>query len=148
MDSKIITLSQYRFEKAKEDLQAAVVNLDNGLIKASINRSYYAIFHAIRSVNALDKVDSKKHSGVIAHFNQFFIHTGKFAKEVYSIITSAYKIREKSDYDDFYIAAKDDAQEQLDNAKRFLEINNEQNNFKEDTSNSIDFIDTSFVICI
>lgn len=148
MDSKIITLSQYRFEKAKEGLQAAVVNLDNGLIKASINRSYYAIFHAIRSVNALDKFDSKKHSGVIAHFNQFFIHTGKFAKEVYSIITSAYKIREKSDYDDFYIAAKDDAQEQLDNAKRFLEINNEQNNFKEDTSNSIDFIDTSFVICI
>jgi uncharacterized protein (UPF0332 family) len=122
MDSKIITLSQYRFEKAKEDLQAAIVNLDNGLIKASINRSYYAIFHAIRSVNALDEFDSKKHSGVIAHFNQFFIHTGKFEKEVYSIITSAYKIREKSDYDDFYIAAKDDAQEQLENAKKFLGI--------------------------
>lgn len=122
MDSKIITLSQYRFEKGKEDLLSATVNLDNGLIKASINRSYYAIFHAIRSVNALDEFDSKKHSGVIAHFNQFFIHTEKFQKEVYSIITSAYKIREKSDYDDFYIAAKDDAQEQLENAKKFLGI--------------------------
>lgn len=120
MDSKIKTLSQYRFEKAKEDLQAATVNLDNELIKASINRSYYAIFHAIRSVNALDKFDSKKHSGVIEHFNQFFIHAGKFEKEVYSIITSAYMIREKSDYDDFYIAAKDEAQEQLENAKKFV----------------------------
>ena len=82
MDIKIITLSQYRFEKAREDLEAATVNLNNGLIKASINRSYYAIFHAIRSVNALDEFDSKKHSGVIAHFNQFFIHAGKFEKEI------------------------------------------------------------------
>lgn len=38
------------------------------------------------------------------------------------MITSAYRIREKSDYDDFYVAAKDDAQEQLENAKRFLGI--------------------------
>jgi hypothetical protein len=29
MDNEIITFSQYRFEKAKEDLQAATVNLDN-----------------------------------------------------------------------------------------------------------------------
>ncbi len=80
MDSKIKTLSQYRFEKAKEDLEAATVNLDNGFIKASINRSYYAIFHSIRSVNALDEFDSKKHSGVIAYFNQYYIHSGKFEK--------------------------------------------------------------------
>ncbi len=81
MEDKIQTLTKYRFEKAREDL------------KASINRSYYAIFHAIRAVNAIDEFDSKKHSGVIAHFNQFFIHTGKFEKEIYSIIISAYKIR-------------------------------------------------------
>jgi len=43
-------------------------------------------------------------------------------KETYNMITSAYRIREKSDYDDFYVAAKDDAQEQLENAKRFLGI--------------------------
>ncbi|MCX7695713.1 MAG: HEPN domain-containing protein [Caloramator sp.] len=110
----------YRLEKAKEDLKSAKVNLDNGLFKASINRSYYSIFHAIRAVNSLDEFDSKKHSGVIAHFNQYFIHTGKFDKEIYSIITSAYKIREKSDYDDFYIAPKEDAEEQLKNAEIFI----------------------------
>ncbi len=76
MKNRII-LSKYRFEKAKEDLLSAKINLDNGLIKASINRSYYAIYHSIRSVNALDGFDSKKHSGVIAYFNQHYIHTGK-----------------------------------------------------------------------
>lgn len=57
---------------------------------------------------------------IIQYFNQYFIHTGKFDKEIYSIITSAYKIREKSDYDDFYIAPKEDAEEQLKNAELFI----------------------------
>ena len=43
------TLCRYRLERAKEDLQAAHVNHDSGLFKAAINRSYYAIFHSIRS---------------------------------------------------------------------------------------------------
>jgi len=122
MNNKIITLSKYRLEKAKEDLTASRINLENGLIKASINRSYYAIFHSIRAVNALDEFDSKKHSGVIAHFNQFFIHAGDFEKEIYALITSAYKLGEKSDYDDFYIASKEDAKEQLKNAEKFIKV--------------------------
>ena len=46
------------------------------------NRSYYAIFHAIRSVNALDGFDSSKHSGVISHFNQEYVKTGMFEKNL------------------------------------------------------------------
>ncbi len=124
MKNRII-LSKYRFEKAKEDLLSAKINLDNGLIKASINRSYYAIYHSIRSVNALDGFDSKKHSGVIAYFNQHYIHTGKFKKGIYSIISTAYRIREKSDYDDFYVASIEDAKEQLKNAEYFIQLTEE-----------------------
>lgn len=57
---------------------------------------------------------------MIAHFNQFFIHTGKFKKDLYYLITSSYKIREKSDYDDFYLASKDDAYQQLKSAEKFF----------------------------
>lgn len=122
MDSKIITLSKYRLGRAKEDLESAKVNLENGLLKASINRSYYCIFHTIRAINALNEFDSKRHSGVIAHFNQYFIHTGDFDRETYSIISLAYKIREKSDYDDFYIASKQDAEDQLENASYLVKL--------------------------
>ena len=65
------TLCKYRLERSGEDLRAAEVNHNAGLYKASINRSYYAIFHAIRAVNSLDGFDASKHSAVIAHFNQF-----------------------------------------------------------------------------
>lgn len=69
-------------------------NHQSGFYKAAINRSYYAIFHSIRAVNLLDGFDASKHSSVIAHFNQFFVHTGKFDKNIYKLIDSAYRIRE------------------------------------------------------
>ena len=56
-------MCRYRLERAKEDLQAARVNHSSGVFKASINRSYYAIFHSIRAVNILDGFDAS--NGVI-----------------------------------------------------------------------------------
>ncbi len=115
------TLCRYRLERAKEDLQAAKVNHDSGLFKASINRSYYAIFHGIRAVNILDGFDASKHSSVIAHFNQYFVHTGEFDRGLYKIIDGAYRIREKSDYSDFFTASREDSAVQLEHAKTFVE---------------------------
>ena len=57
-------------ERAKEMLSAAEGNLEIGQIKTSLNRSYYAIFHAMRAMNILKGFDSSKHSGVIAYFNK------------------------------------------------------------------------------
>ena len=57
-------------ERAKEMLSAAEGNLEIGQYKTSLNRSYYAIFHAMRAMNILKGFDSSKHSGVIAYFNK------------------------------------------------------------------------------
>ena len=64
MDGSLSDLSRYRLERAKEDLQTAEDNFENSSYRASINRSYYAIFHALRAVTALDDFDSSKHSGI------------------------------------------------------------------------------------
>jgi uncharacterized protein (UPF0332 family) len=113
-------LSKYRLERAREDLHTAEVNLSNGLYKGAVNRSYYAIFHAIRAVNIMDGFDASKHSSVIAHFNQYHVHTGDFEKDTYKIIDSAYRIREKSDYSDFFIVSREEAEEQYKRAVMFL----------------------------
>lgn len=118
LDTK--TLCIYRLERAKEDLRSARVNHDAELFKASINRSYYAIFHGIRAVNILDGFDASKHSSVIAHFNQYFVHTGEFDKGLYKIIDGAYRIREKSDYSDFFTASRADSAVQLEHAETFV----------------------------
>lgn len=116
------TLCKYRLERAEEDLRTAENNHQSGFYKAAINRSYYAIFHSIRAVNILDGFDASKHSSVIAHFNQYFVHTGEFDKTSYKLIDSAYRIREKCDYSDFFIASKEDSALQLENAKSFFHM--------------------------
>lgn len=78
MQLDIKTLFRYRLDRAKEDLEAAKGNYQLEFYKVAINRSYYAIFHAIRAVNIWDGFDASKHSSVIAHFNQFYVHEGKF----------------------------------------------------------------------
>ena len=120
MPLDVKTLSAYRLSRAKEDLETAVSNFQAGFYKAAINRSYYAIFHAIRAVNILGGFDASKHSSVIVHFNQFYLHEGKFDRNTYKLIDSAYRIREKCDYSDFFVASKADAETQINNAKKFI----------------------------
>ena len=70
MEGSVTELSRYRFETSLEALADARLMYENGRYKNALNRGYYAIFHAIRAVNALTGFDSSKHSGVIAYFNQ------------------------------------------------------------------------------
>ncbi len=122
MENSMIELSKYRFESSKEDLFDAKLMYENGRYKNALNRGYYAIFHAIRAVNALDGFDSSKHSGVIAHFNQEYVKTGIFSKEISKIIKEASENREKADYLDFYVASKEEAQKQLVRAEKAIEL--------------------------
>jgi len=71
---------------------------------------------------ALDGFDSGKHSGIIAYFNQHYVKTGKFDVHISAIIQKAFKIRNKSDYDDFYIVSREEAKEQVKDAEYFIDI--------------------------
>jgi len=121
MESSVKDLSKYRLERAREDLETAEENLASGKYRASVNRAYYAVFHALRAITALDQFDSGKHSGIIAFFNQHYVKPGIFDKEISKMIDSCYRLREKADYDDFFLAAKDDAVIQFEKAKRIME---------------------------
>lgn len=50
MSDKSIDLRDYRLSEAHEKLDSARILLDNNRYKDSINRSYYALFDAIRAV--------------------------------------------------------------------------------------------------
>lgn len=121
MPDKKQELSRYRLSQSAEDLQGAEKNLAIGEFKIADNRAYYSVFHAMRAVLALDGVDFKKHSGVISYFRENYIKTNIFETKYSKIITNASLVRNKCDYEDFYIATKDEAEEQIENAKVFLE---------------------------
>ncbi len=117
MEGSVIDLSKYRLESAKDDMEAAKLLYEAKQFKSSINRSYYAIFHCLRAVLALDGFDSSKHSGIIAFFNANYVKTGIFEKTISKNIDTAYRLREKADYVDFFIVSESEATEQYAKAE-------------------------------
>ena len=115
-----IVLAKYRLDKAKNCLKASKILLDDNMFSDSANRSYYAIFHSVNAILALEGVSFKKHSGVISHFNQKYIKTGIVEKDYGKIAGNAFEIRKDYDYADFYVVSKEEVVEQYENAVRFV----------------------------
>lgn len=121
MDDRQKELSKYRLQESEDSLTVARNCLDKGFYKDSINRSYYSAFYAIKAVLALGTVDFKRHKDVIAYFNKEYVATNIFPRELGRRLGTLKQLREKSDYDDFYIASKEKAMGQLETAELVLQ---------------------------
>ena len=86
----------YRLEVAKSDIKSAKILLDAGECRGANNRAYYGIYHAISAIHAFPKFLGRK-------------------------IAEAEEIRHASDYDDFYIATREEVEEQIDTAVELVE---------------------------
>ena len=118
---QLIELSKLRFENAKKLLVTSQTLIDANDYKSSANRSYYAIFNAMRACLALNSIDHRRHSGVISDFRLHYIKTGKLDVKLSDIITELFEMRNQSDYNDFYVVSKADVVAQLENAKFFID---------------------------
>ena len=116
-DEDLILLSKARLGHAKECLFEADSLCENGMYKGAANRAYYAAFHALRAVLILDGYDSKKHSGIISKFREIYIKTEIFTQTISDNISSLFRTRTSSDYDDFFLVSNDEAAEQIKKAK-------------------------------
>lgn len=123
MDEQNKILSQYRFQKAKQVLASAdmLMHMSEDY-NSVVNRCYYAIFHAVRSILALDQKDFEKHSAVISYFRREYIKTHIIPVEASDILGDAFNSRNESDYRDFFDVPQEQAELQLESAKRFIEI--------------------------
>ena len=95
------------------------VVVDDGQQKKTftLNRSYYAAFYAVKAILALDGVDFKRHKDAVAYFNQHYVKEERLPREIGRKLGELKRLREKSDYDDFYIVSVDQAREQLEAAR-------------------------------
>lgn len=111
----------YRLEVAKSDIKSAKILLDAGEYRGANNRAYYGIYHAISAIHALDGNAYKRHKDALANFNKNYIKTEIFPRTLGRKIAEAEEIRHASDYDDFYIATREEAEEQIDTAVELVE---------------------------
>ena len=114
-------LSRIRFEKAEECLSAARDLIGTQNYRGAANRSYYAIFHAMRAVLAYDGIDMQHHSGIISEFRKRYLKTEILDRELSKTISALFDIRTNCDYDDFFVVSRDEITAQTAHAEAFLE---------------------------
>lgn len=110
----------YRLDTAKDDIKLAKILLDAEEYRGANNRAYYGIYHAISAIHALDGNAYKRHKDAIANFNKDYIKNEVFPRRLGKRIAEAEEIRHASDYDDFYIATKEEAEEQIETAEELV----------------------------
>jgi len=120
LDEEKKTLSRVRLEKAGENLAAASTLLASADYRIASTRTYYAVFHAMRAVLALDGIDMKHHSGVISEFRKRYLKTDLLDRNLSATISELYDLRTDCDYDDFFVISKQEANDALEKANEFV----------------------------
>ena len=115
-------LAKYKLERAKEELDTAQLLFCNEKLKAANNRAYYSIYYSLTAILCLEPIAFKKHKDTIGYFNKNYVRTGIFPPEIGRNISKAAKIRHASDYDEFYIASKEEAKRQIQTAGTMIQL--------------------------
>ncbi|MDO4585594.1 MAG: HEPN domain-containing protein [Planctomycetia bacterium] len=124
-----LELSRYRAALSENCLKSAELLYQNGDFLAAANRSYYAVFHAMRSLLILSGEDFKKHSGIIGRFRQLYIKSGILPENLSQIITSLSSIRNECDYGDLISISSEEVRERMEEAQQFCRKIKEYRNF-------------------
>ena len=119
-NNKFKELVDYRLKKAKGKLKSVMSLYENGYYEDSISRSYYAMLLAARAILVTKGLQSKTHSGTITLFFQHFVKEKLFPEDISKFLSKGKRIRENVDYGDFTIITDEDANEEIKNAKKFI----------------------------
>ena len=115
-------LIQYRMERARETLDDARALFEQNRTPASVvNRSYYAMFYASLTLLATIGQDTSKHGGVLALFDKYFMKPKILPGEMGKFLHQAFDMRQTGDYEEEAELTKEDAQQTLDSAVKFVE---------------------------
>ncbi len=116
-------LAKIRLDRAIELLQESQELLEKESYKSANNRAFYAIEKSIKALLAIAGIEVHTHNGSLKQFNFHFIYKGDgtFSQDDYQMVAKAERIRNASDYDDFYIANKEETQQQVANAEHIIQ---------------------------
>jgi uncharacterized protein (UPF0332 family) len=98
--SPTLEIARHRLRLAHDTLDEAGVLITAHRWRGALNRLYYAAFYAARALLATRELDSARHSGVIALFQQHFVKTDVVPAAIARTLPRAFESRQTSDYAD------------------------------------------------
>ena len=91
-----------------------------------MNRSYYAMFYAALALLATVDKETSKHLGVLSLFDEIFVKTKIFPKEMSKMLRKAFDVRQIGDYEDNANVDMEQAVEILKSAEQFIKFAEEK----------------------
>ena len=117
------SLIRYRLDQAREVLKDAHTLYDLKRTPISvINRAYYSMFYGVLALMISIDKNTVKHQGVLSFFDEYFIKTKIFPKEMSKLIHDAFESRQEGDYRESAKTDRETAGEILQSADKFFEL--------------------------
>ena len=93
---------KYRFHRAKESFEEALILAEKGKWNTVINRLYYSCFYSVIALLLKHDIETQSHDGIRTQFGLHFVKTGKIDKEKGKLFSKLFDYRQKGDYGDLY----------------------------------------------
>lgn len=93
---------RYRFQRAIESYEEAIILAENKRWNAVINRLYYSCFYAVIALLLKSNIETTTHDGVRTQFGLNFIKTEKIDKKYGKLFSKLFDYRQKGDYGDLF----------------------------------------------
>lgn len=107
--------------KADDSLESAQLLLNEAHIAGAVNRAYYAMFDAFRTLLFVEGVFTKTHKGLQNKLHELYFLTNKLPNRLGTILARTEDLREKADYDFDELISNTDAQSAVSDAAYVVE---------------------------
>ena len=112
---------KYRFQRAKESFDEALIMADNERWNAVVNRLYYSCYYAVIALLLKNNLETQSHDGARTLFGLHFIKTGVIDKQYGKFFTKLFDYRQKGDYGDLFDYDEKITMPLIKQAKEFID---------------------------
>ena len=110
----------YRFHRAVESYEEALILAKEERWNAVINRLYYACFYAVIALLIKNNISTQTHDGARTQFGLIFVKTGIIDKESGKLFSKLFDYRQKGDYGDLFDYDEDLTKPLINKVNEFL----------------------------
>jgi len=115
-------LVRKELDASKERLEAANLLFNDGKYVDAVNRAYYSVFHAAKSLLYSIGREVKTHSGLISEIGFYMIEKNLIEKKYGTILRRLFESRETSDYVVGAVFDEDEVKKMLKDSEDFINM--------------------------
>ncbi|RPJ23747.1 MAG: HEPN domain-containing protein [Nitrosopumilales archaeon] len=112
---------KYRFHRAEEAYEEAIILAEKERWNASLNRLYYSCFYAVIALLLKNNIETQTHDGARTQFGLNFIKSNRIDKKYGKLFTKLFDLRQKGDYGDLFDFDKKIVEPLINQVKEFNE---------------------------